>query len=54
MSKLSAQETYHLRTQIKQNFEENEIKIYPAKSKVVDVKKASILLHHNLRRPYKR
>ena len=43
VGKLSSQESYHLRTQIKQNFEENgEIKIYPQKSEVRNVKKASI------------
>ena len=43
IGKLSAQETYHLRTQIKQNFDEHgEIKIYPQKTEVRNVKKASI------------
>lgn len=43
IGKLSAQESYRLRTQIKQNFDESgEIKVYPQKTEVKNVKKASI------------
>ena len=36
---------YHLRRQIKQNFDEDgEIKIYPEKTKITDVKEHSLVM----------
>ena len=43
VGKIKIQDEYHLRTQIKQNFDENEeIKIYPEKSLVTNVRENSI------------
>ena len=43
VGRITNQENYYLRTQIKQNFDEQEeIKVYPAKTEVTNIKEISI------------